>query len=42
MVGFRKSDKMIKASGKVDKSNSYNGFSRSISFFIQESEDVLP
>ena len=26
---------MIKISGKVDKSNAYNGFSSNISFFIQ-------
>ena len=34
MVDFGKSDKMIKISGKVDKPNTYNGFSRDISFFI--------
>ena len=37
MVDFGKSDKMIKISGKVDKSNAFNGFSGNISFFIQES-----
>ena len=36
MVDFGKSDKMIKISGKVDKSNTYNGFRNYISFFIQE------
>ena len=35
MVDFRESDKMKKISGKVDKSNTYNGFSSNISFFIQ-------
>ena len=35
MVDFGESDKMIKINGKVDKSNSYNGFSSNISFFIQ-------
>ena len=34
MVDFGKSDKMIKISGKVDKPNTYNGFSSDISFFI--------
>ena len=47
MVYFGKSDKMIKISGKVDKPNTYNGFSGDISFFIQgrtssDSEEVLP
>ena len=42
MVDFGKSDKMIKISGKVDKPNTYNGFRSNISFFIQESEEVLP
>ena len=28
-------DKMIEISGKVDKSNNYNGFRSNISFFIQ-------
>ena len=32
MVNFGESDKM---SGKVDKSNTYNGFSSNILFFIQ-------
>ena len=40
MVDFGKSDKMIKISGKVDKWNTYNGFSWNVSFFIQ-SEKVL-
>ena len=35
MVDFGKSDKMIRISGKVDKSNPYNWFSSYISFFIQ-------
>ena len=35
MVDFGKSDKMIKINGKVDKSNSYNGFGSNILFFIQ-------
>ena len=34
MVDFRESDKMIKISGKVDKSNTYNGSSRYSLFFI--------
>ena len=34
MVDFGKSDNMIKISGKLVKSNSYNGFSSNISFFI--------
>ena len=34
MVDFSESYKMIKISGKVDKSNTYNGFNNSISFFI--------
>ena len=34
MVDFGKSDKIIKLSGKVDKLNTYNGFSGNISFFI--------
>ena len=32
MVDFSESDKTIKASGKVDKSNTYNGFNGNISF----------
>ena len=35
MVDSGKSDEMIKISGKVDKSNIYNGFSSNILFFIQ-------
>ena len=35
MVDFGKSDKMIKISGKLDKPNTYNGFSCDISFFNQ-------
>ena len=35
MVDFGESDKMIKISGKVDKSNTYYEFTRNISFFIQ-------
>ena len=33
MIDFGESDKMIKISGKVDKSNTYKGFSGDISFF---------
>ena len=36
MVDFSKSDKIIKISRKVDGSNTYNGFTSNISFFIQE------
>ena len=36
MVDFGEPDKTIKISGKVDKSNAYNGFNCNISFFIQE------
>ena len=32
MVDFGESDKMIKISGKVNKSNTYNGLTDSISF----------
>ena len=35
MVDFGEFDKMIKTSGKMDKSDTYNGFSSNISFFIQ-------
>ena len=49
MVDFGESDKMIKISGKVDKSNTYNGFNGNISFFVNrrtlsdfiESSEVL-
>ena len=34
MEDFGKSDKMIKVSVEVNKSNTYNGFSCNISFFI--------
>ena len=34
MVDFAESDKMIKKSRKVEKSDTYNGFSCNISFFI--------
>ena len=34
MVDFGKSDKMIKISGKADKSNSCDGYNCDISFFI--------
>ena len=34
MVDFGESDEMIEISGKVDKPNTYNGFSHDISFFI--------
>ena len=33
---------MIKISGKVDKSNTYNGFSSNVLFFIQGKTLVLP
>ena len=36
MVDFGETDKMIKISGKMDKSDSYKEFSIDISFFIQE------
>ena len=36
MVDFGKFDKIIKISGKVDKSNSYNGFSCNISSLFKE------
>ena len=35
MIDFGKSEQMIKISGKVDKSNTYDGFSCNITFFIQ-------
>ena len=35
MEDFSGSDKIIKISGKVDKSDTYNGFSGDISFFIR-------
>ena len=45
MLDFSESDKMIKISGKVDKSNTYNGFTSHVSFFIQgrtsNSEELL-
>ena len=34
-VDFGKSDNMIKISGKVDRSNTHNGFSSNSSFFIR-------
>ena len=34
MVDFGESDKMIRINGKVDKSNTYNWFNGTISFFI--------
>ena len=34
MVDYGESDKMMKIIGKVDKSDSYEGFSCKISFFI--------
>ena len=34
MVDFSESDKMMKISGKVVKSNTYNGFSSNVSFFF--------
>ena len=33
IVDFGESDKMIKISGRVDKSSTYNGFCGNISFF---------
>ena len=36
MVDFGESKKMIKIRGKMDESDTYNRFSRNISFFIQE------
>ena len=39
-VYFGTYDNIIRISGKVDKSNTYNGFS-SISFFIQGSFEVF-
>ena len=41
MVDFGESGKMIKISGKVDKSNTYNGFRCYILFFILEPEEIL-
>ena len=40
MVDFGESDKMIKISWKVDKSNTFNGFSGDSSFFIHRSYSV--
>ena len=34
MADFGESDKMIRIRKRVDKSNTYNGFSGNISFFI--------
>ena len=36
MVDWDESDKMMKISQKVDISDSYKGFGRNISFFIQD------
>ena len=36
MVDFGESDKMMKISGKMNKSNTYNGFSGNISFFFNK------
>ena len=36
MVDFGKSDKMIKISGKVDKSNTYNGYRGNIRSLLTE------
>ena len=36
MVDSDEFDKMIRISGKIDKWDTYNGFSSNISFFIQE------
>ena len=40
MVDFGKSDETIKISRKVDKSNTYKGFSSNILFFIKELLDL--
>ena len=40
MVDFGESDKMLKISGKVEKLNTFNGFSGNISFFIYKSPSV--
>ena len=47
MVNFGETDKRIKISEKVHKSNTYNGFTSNVSFFIQgrtssDSEEILP
>ena len=39
-VDFDESVKMIKIRGKVDKSNTYNGFRNNISFFINGNSSV--
>ena len=36
IIDFGESDKIIKICGKMDKSNTYNGFSGNISFFINK------
>ena len=36
MVDFGESDKMVKISGKVNKSNAYNGFAGNISLFFRQ------
>ena len=36
MVAFGQSDKIIKIIGKVNKSNTYNGFNVNISFLTDE------
>ena len=36
MIDFGESDKMIRISEKVEKSNTYNVFSSNISFFIHK------
>ena len=36
MVYYGESDKMIKISRKLDKSNTYNGFTGNISFFYSQ------
>ena len=41
MLDFGESDKMIKISGKIDKSNTGDGFNSNISFFIQGRTDML-
>ena len=39
MIDFGESDKMIKISGKVDKSDTYNGFSNILFFIRRTSSD---
>ena len=41
MVDFGESEKMIKITGKVDKSNTYNGFTGNISWFPKRENKIL-